>query len=204
MIERVLDVIGPVFAAAGIWLILGLAIAERSLLIGFVVPGDLVLALGGVFASRGELALGAVLAAGMTGMVAGDSAGYWLGRRFGMPLIRRMPFSDRLQRAARSAREHFERRGGVAVALGRFATSAGTLVPFAAGLGRMPYPRFMTFEVPSALVWGGVVVTIGYVFSENLELVETILSRFGWVLLGVIALVVAGRWAWRRWGPGRE
>src|SRR5207248_7761421 len=108
-------------------------LAERSILLGLFVPGDVILALGGVYAARGDLELWAVILIGTAAAICGESIGYWLGRRYGVGLIGRIPLVRRLEGRMENAREYFRHHGGKTVAIGRYATAAGAFVPFVAG-----------------------------------------------------------------------
>jgi membrane protein DedA with SNARE-associated domain len=90
------------------------------------------------------------------------------------------------------------------VALGRYATAAGAVIPFTAGMGRMTYRRFLMFDAPAVLLWAIGITLVGYVFGSNLGLVERILSRFGWGILALLVVLIAGRIAWSRIRRGRE
>jgi membrane-associated protein len=91
-----------------------------------------------------------------------------------------------------AAEGYFKEHGGRTVAVGRFASAVGTFIPFTAGVARMPYGRFLLFDLPSIAVWGGGIAAVGYAFGENVDRVERILSRFGWIMLGVLVVLVAG------------
>jgi membrane-associated protein len=203
LIRELVRWFGPLFATAG-YPIIGVAVlAERSILIGLVVPGDVVIALGGVYAARGRLDLAWVMAIAFVAAVCGESTGFWLGRRFGMRLIRRLPFLNRLEHGLHDVEGHFARHGGKTVAIGRYATAAGAMIPFVAGMAGMRYRRFLLFDVPAVLVWAIGITLVGYLFGENLDLVETILSRFGWAILGLLVAFVAWRVLRARLRPGR-
>ena len=197
-LETLVEWIGPFFAVAGYWIVFGSTLAERSIFIGLVMPGDVVLAMAGIYAARGALELGWVIALGAIGAVLGESIGYWLGRRYGVTLIRRLPFVNRMERKLADAELYFAHHGGKTVAIGRFATAAGAVIPFTAGLAKMSYVRFLAFDVPSVIVWAAGISLVGYLFGANLERVDTILSRFGWIMLGVLVLLIGTIWLLRR------
>src|SRR5207245_353290 len=80
------------------YLIVGVGVLfERSMFIGLIVPGDVILALGGVYASQGKMSVVGVAALGTAAAVCGESAGYWLGRKVGLRLIRRVPVLRRFE-----------------------------------------------------------------------------------------------------------
>ncbi|HEX9235624.1 MAG TPA: DedA family protein [Actinomycetota bacterium] len=198
LVERIVEWIQPVFVAAGYYIIAAAVLAERSIFVGLIVPGDVILALGGVYASKGKMSLAAVIVIGILAASAGESAGYWLGRRFGMGLIKRIPVVRRLGGPLEGAREYFQKHGGRTVAIGRYATAAGAFIPFVAGVARMPYQRFVLFDIPAIVVWASGISLFGYLFGENLAFIDKALSRFGYAVLGLVAVLFLGRWLWRR------
>jgi membrane-associated protein len=198
LVERLVEWVEPVFGAAGYYIIAVAVLAERSILVGLVVPGDFILALGGVYAAQGRVSLAWVIVIGIVAATCGESIGYWLGRRYGMNLIRHIPFVNRLEPALRGAQDYFTHHGGKTVAIGRYATAAGAFIPFTAGMARMPYRRFLAFDIPAIVVWAVGISIFGYVFGENLAFIDRVLSRFGYIVLGVIAVIVVGWIVWKR------
>jgi membrane-associated protein len=201
IVDTLVHWLQPAFrGTTGYAIIAAAVLLERSLFVGLVVPGDVILALGGVYAAQGDLSIVTVIAIGAGAAICGESAGFWLGRRYGMGLIEHLPFGDRLAKRFRTAEGYFQKRGaGWTVAIGRFATAAGAFVPFTAGLGKMPYRRFLLYDVPAILVWATAIGAFGYVFGRNLDLLEKVLSRFGYGALALLALYLGGRWLWRRY-----
>src|SRR5207237_9547810 len=84
------SIIGWILALHG-WVLLAVVFAfpalEASAFVGFVFPGEIAVLLGGVAASRGTVPLWAVIAAAVCGAIIGDSAGYFIGRRWGTQLL---------------------------------------------------------------------------------------------------------------------
>jgi membrane-associated protein len=204
VIHEIVDWLGPLFASAGYLIIFLAVLSERSILIGLLVPGDVIIALGGIYAARGDLNVVAVIAIAFVAALIGESIGFWLGHRYGMRLVRRLPFVNRFEHKLEAVQDHFKQHGGWTVALGRYATAAGAVIPFTAGMGRMSYRRFLLFDAPAVLLWAIGITLVGYVFGSNLGLVERILSRFGWGILALLVVLIAARIAWSRIRRGRE
>ncbi len=162
-----------VWALAGICLVI---IIETGLLFPFL-PGDSLLFTAGLFTGTGQIDLPIWAVAGIIGLAAfiGPQSGYWIGRLTG-PRIFNRPDSRFFKRAyVDRTHAFFERYGGRAIVLAQFVPFVRTYIPVAAGVGRMPYPRFVRFNVIGALVWGVGVTMLGYwlgrfdVVKNNIE-----------------------------------
>jgi undecaprenyl-diphosphatase len=199
LVEKIVDWIEPAFLAAGYFIIIGGVLLERSIFLGLIVPGDLILALGGVYASQGKMNLVAVIIVGTLAAIVGESVGFWLGRHFGVRILRHLPFvGPRLSRVIEESEDYFKRHGGKTVAIGRYATAAGAFIPFTAGAGKMSYLRFLAFDVPAIIVWATAISVFGYAFGRNLAFVDKVLSRFGYAVLALFILFFLGRYLWKK------
>ncbi len=198
LITEIVEWVGPAFQGAlGYAIITVVVLMERSLFLSLLVPGDVVLALGGVYAGRGDLELVAVILLGAVAGLISESVGFWLGDRFGAGLLERIPVVRRSVHKLPQIRRYFSKHGGRLVVIGRYAAVAGTFVPFVAGTGQMPYRRFLLFDVPAVAMWAVGVSLVGYVLGRNLELIDRVISSFGWLMLVVLIGLVAALW-WRR------
>ncbi len=184
------------------WLVLALVFVmpalESSAFVGFVFPGEITLVLGGVLAFEGNLPLAAVLVAGITGAVAGDSVGYAVGKRHGRRLLDgtlgRFVNARHLDRAS----TYLAERGGRAVFFGRFTATLRVLVPGLAGMSGMPYRTFLLFNVASAFGWGTLSVMLGYLGGRSWRHVEQVASRIGLGTLTAVMVLALGTWLFRR------
>lgn len=199
MIENVLDLIEPLFTSRFGYLVIGIAVmVDRGAFVGLVAPGDLFLALGGIYAGQGELSVSGVIAAGIVGALIGENVSYWLGRRYGVTILRHIPLANRFEKYLGRSDDFFERHGSSAVFIGRYMAVVGTFLPFTAGMSRMRYGRFVFFDTMAVAVWALGVVLLGYLLSAQLELVDRILSRLGWGLLILVLVLVGARLTWDR------
>lgn len=185
-----------------------LAGLESAAFVGLFVPGELALLTGGYIAQRGAASLWIMMLVAAVGAIAGDSAGYEIGRRFGPRLQRsrlgRRVGDERWQRAE----SYLEAKGGRAVFVGRFIGVLRALVPALAGAGGMPYPRFLVWNVAGAIIWAPGVVLAGYAAGSSYQKVERYLGRATFILLGIVAVVAAivffARWISRHQDRVRE
>ena len=168
------------FGLLGIFLVV---FAESGLLIGFFLPGDSLLFTAGFLASHPSsvpeslhLPLVPLLVIVWVGAVVGDQVGYVFGQRVGPALFRRPDSRLFKQEYVDKAQGFFEKYGPKAIVLARFVPIVRTFVPITAGVGRMPYRRFVTYNVLGGTLWAFGVTLLGYflgqvdVIEQNLEL----------------------------------
>lgn len=174
-----------------------LAFGEAAAFVGLVVPGEIAVLLGGVLASQGRVSLPVVLATVAVAAIAGDSAGYEIGRRWG-PRLQQWRIMRRHAGAIRQAEQYLRRRGGLMVFVGRWTTVLRAIVPGVAGMTRMPYRRFLLFNVIGGVAWAVVFTLAGYVAGESYARVEAATGWGSWLLGGAVLGWVGGCWAVRR------
>lgn len=179
---------------------------EASAFVGFVVPGEIAVILGGAAAWRGTVPLWAVITAAVTGAIIGDSAGYLIGRRWGERLLHgtigRLPVIRRhLDRHLESARAYVRCRRGSAVFFGRFTAALRVLVPGLAGMSQVEYPVFLAYNVAGGALWGTGMAVLGYLAGARYHRVEKIAGRAG---LALLALIVIGLVTSAGGGPCRR
>jgi membrane protein DedA with SNARE-associated domain/membrane-associated phospholipid phosphatase len=192
--DFLLDLAGPV----ALVIVFAFALAEGGLLVGLFLPGEAPLIIAGVLAYQGRVHLAAVLLAASMGAVMGDSIGYWLGRRYGKKLEATRLGRRIGQRRWEKSRAYVRERGGRAVFFGRFVSIFRTLAPPVAGSARMPYRRFLVWNVPAAVTFAIGLVMAGYIAGSSWHLLEEYLGRASLVIVIVdvmlAVVVVAARW----------
>ena len=181
-----------------VYLLVGLLVfAEDAVFVGFVVPGETAVLVGGVLASRGVLSLPAVMAVVVAAAIVGDSVGYEVGKHLGARALR-WPVLVRRQARVDAARAQLQRRGGVAVLLGRFTAFFRAVMPALAGLSRMPYGRFIRWNAAGGLVWGVAFTLIGYLAGDSYEAVARTVGRGSSAVIAAVVLVALVVWRVRR------
>jgi membrane protein DedA with SNARE-associated domain/membrane-associated phospholipid phosphatase len=198
VIAGVFDSILHLHGWVAIAVIFAIPALEASAFVGFVFPGEIAVLLGGVLAYQGRISLGAALAAAILGAIVGDSIGYLVGRRWGRSLLQgtigKVPvIGGHVDKNLDRAENYLQRRGPLALVLGRFTAGLRVLVPGLAGISRMRYWRFLVFNVIGGATWATLFVLLGYFAGAAWHRVAGIASRAGLALLGliVIGLVVA-------------
>ncbi len=176
-----------------VYMVIGLlAFGEAAAFVGLLLPGEIAVLLGGVLASQGRVSLPVMLVVAAVAAVAGDSAGYELGRRWGPRLL--------ASTAARSHSGvicdvvgHVQRHGGAVVFLGRWTSVLRAVVPAAAGMSRMRYGRFLAFNVLGGVAWAAVFTVAGYAAGESYATIEAATGRGAWIVTVVLVAWMAVR-----------
>jgi membrane-associated protein len=180
-----------------IGLIAALVFGETAIFLGFVVPGEAAVVLGGVLASRGHVSLPLLIAVVVIAAVGGPLIGYEIGRRLGTRLFAVRALA-RLPGAVDRARAVLRDRGGAAVFVGRFVAVLRALMPAAAGAVNMPYRVFFTYNLVSGVAWGVGYSLLGYLAGSAYVAVEHAVGTGLAVAAVVVVLALVAAVAWRR------
>ncbi|GAA3864388.1 DedA family protein [Saccharothrix violaceirubra] len=166
----------------------GLTLAECTIGVGFIAPGESALLLAATTATTVPRFVVMWLVVSLCA-IAGDSIGYFLGRRYG----------DRLRDSKvvrKLGQEHWDRagallrrRGAWAVFFARFMPVVRTLVPASAGASRLEYRRFLPASIAGAMGWSALHIGIGSAAGASAKMIESTFNGAMWVLMGVAAVV---------------
>ena len=165
--------------------IFGLLFAETGLLVGFILPGDSLLVTAGILAAAGTLSLPLVMVVSVAAAIIGDSVGYELGARVGPRLFRRPKSRLFNPKNVERAQTYFDRYGAKTLVLARFIPVVRTFAPPVAGVAKMPYRRFLTFNALGGLLWGAGVPTAAYFLGQLIPN----LDRYLLVVIGVVIVI---------------
>ncbi|MBC7463501.1 MAG: DedA family protein [Actinobacteria bacterium] len=163
---------------------------EAAAFVGFVLPGETSLIIGGVLAQKGVWPLWAFLIAAIFGAIAGDSVGYKVGRHFGPRIevsrLGRMVGAKRWRMAQRI----FDKYHGGAIFFGRAQAILRALVPALAGMNHVPYRTFLKWNAAGGIVFSTIVVLLGYEFADRLAKLENALKYWAIAFLAVVIAVI--------------
>jgi membrane-associated protein len=152
-----------------------------------LVPSETSVILAGVLAGTGDLELVLVVLFAGTGAVVGDNASYSIGRTAGPWVVERFFQGERRKRID-WAEKQIEERGPYLIVIGRFIPGGRTAITLAAGLLKMPWRKFISFDVIAGAVWATYAALLGYVggrtFEEN--------PLYGFLIAFAVALAVTG------------
>lgn len=170
----------------GYALLAGIVFSETGLLVGLFLPGDSLLFTVGAVCGAGQLDIFSVCLLLTAASIIGDQSGYFLGNRTG-PRIFARPDSKLFKREyVTRTQEFYEKHGGKALIYAKFVPIIRTFAPFMAGVGKMYYPRFLSFNVIGGILWVLVATLAGYYLGQ----IPVIRQNFEKALLGVIFISI--------------
>jgi len=155
----------------------GLAVGSFIEALGFPFPGGPLLLLGGFLANRGHWPLYQVGAGAFLGFTAGSLLAFFIGRRFGLPFLRRWGrylkiTPERLERT----RTWLDASAAGFVILGRFVPWVSNVTPYAAGLSRLGPGHFLFFNTVYTAMWASLYISLGHVLGRQARPVADLLK----------------------------
>jgi membrane-associated protein len=185
--DRLIELLSMLLSSSlGFAALFGLVFAETGLLLGIVVPGDSMLFTVGVVVGAGHSNIFLVNAVLMLAAMVGDSTGYLLGRQTGPRIFSRKDSLFFKQEYVSRTQAFYERYGGKTILFARFLPVVRSFAAFMAGVGRMPYTRFLPFSICGGIGSVFLLTMLGY------ELGGTTFVRhyFDKVILGIIFISI--------------
>jgi membrane-associated protein len=162
---------------------------ETGLVVTPFLPGDSLLFVAGAIAAAGGMDITLLMATLVAAALCGDNVNYWVGRTLGVKAFQRFINPAHLKRT----HDFYERHGGKTIIIARFMPIVRTYVPFVAGVGTMPYLRYLAFCVAGALLWVVSLSLAGYWFGN----IPQVKSNLTLVIIAIVALSVSpGLIAW--------
>ena len=181
--------LGAVIQAYGTWtyLILFLIIfCETGLVITPILPGDSLLFAAGAFAAIGALEVMWLFMLLSVAAIAGDTVNYGIGSFLGPKVFHRENVRFLNREYLDRTHQFYERHGGKTIIIARFMPIIRTFAPFVAGMGKMTYVRFISYNVVGGIVWIAAFIFGGYYFG-NIPMVK---RNFTLVILAIILLSI--------------
>jgi len=177
-----------IITSFGMWTYLILFVVifiETGLVVTPFLPGDSLLFAAGAFAGLGSLNVEILFFSLMIAAILGDTANYWIGHYIGPKVFTtesRFLKREYLERT----QAFYEKHGGKTIFLARFIPIIRTFAPFVAGVGKMRYGYFITYNIVGGIVWTATFIFGGYFFG-NLDIVK---NNFSLVIIAIIVISV--------------
>ena len=157
--------------------------AESGLFFGFFLPGDSLLFTAGFLASQGFFNISVLVPLIVIAAIGGDQAGYWIGGYLGRWLMKRQDSAFFSKRHLEKANSFYVRHGGKALILARFLPAVRTFVPIVAGMAKMDYKKFISYNAVGGIFWGSGITLIGYYLGNAIPGVDK-------YLLPIIGMII--------------
>ena len=170
----------------GLWTYLILFViifCETGLVVMPYLPGDSLLFVAGALAGAGYLNIEILLISLFAAAVIGDTVNYWIGNTTGMKVLEKNYSLIRREHLEKT-QEYFTRYGGITIVIARFIPFIRTFAPFLAGVGKMRYRWFITYNVIGAALWILGFTLAGYFFGG----IPIVQQNFNYIIYAIIAL----------------
>ena len=158
---------------------------ETGLVVTPFLPGDLLLFAAGTFAGMGSLNILVLFFSLAVAAILGDTANYWIGHALGervFDMNSRFIKREYLERT----QAFYEKHGGKTIFLARFIPIIRTFAPFIAGVGKMRYGYFITYNFVGGIVWTAIMLFAGYFFGTQ----KFVQDNFSLVIIVIIIISV--------------
>jgi len=160
------------------------------------IPSEVIMPSAGFAASKGQLLLSGVIIAGSFGSLLAAALLYWVGRKIPNQSI--FNWVDRYGKYlfiksedVKKALDWFEKYGHRVVFFGRMVPAVRSLISIPAGMSHMPFWKFMLYSSVGTIIWTTFLACVGYYFGNNIELMQQIFSRVGYVIIAIVFILVA-------------
>lgn len=184
-IDKYLSVIIQDFGAWSYLILFVVIFIETGLVVTPFLPGDSLLFAAGAFAAVGAFNPILLFVLMAIAAIAGDTANYWIGHKIGPRVFSgevkflKKEYLDKTQ-------AFYEKHGGKTILLARFIPIIRTFAPFVAGVGKMRYGYFISYNIIGGIVWTGLCTFVGYFFG-NLPIVK---ENFSLVIIAIVVISV--------------
>jgi membrane protein DedA with SNARE-associated domain len=167
---------------------------------GLPLPGETALIGAGIFASRGDLPIAAVIAVAALAAIIGDNIGYWIGRTWGRRAFERWgPLQRWSERVLPFSERFFHRHGAKTVFLGRFFSVLRVTAAWMAGVSRMPWWKFLAWNAAGGICWALLFGLLAYYFGHAAaDAVNEYGLIGGAVAVGVVVAVFVAVHFWKK------
>lgn len=175
------------YGIVSIFIIVALEYANAPL------PSELVLPLVGILALKFDMSLSLVIIASILGGLFGSIINYYLGYKFGQPLLalikNKYPKTKKSIKASYRWLAKYEK---ISVMLSRLVPLARTFISIVAGVTKMNVVEFAIYSGIGIAIWNTILIFIGYILGNNMSLISTILKNYSNVLIVILGVVFVG------------
>ena len=185
-VDKYLDLIFQQYGLLTYVLLFVIVFCETGLVVTPFLPGDSLLFAVGAFAARGSLDVVVALVVLAAAAILGDTVNYWIGAVVGPKVFHKENVRFLNRKHLDRTHEFYERYGGKTIVIARFVPIVRTFAPFVAGIGKMTYGRFLSYNVFGGLLWVLLFVLGGFYFG-NIGIVR---RNFSLVIIAIVLISI--------------
>ncbi|HVZ73027.1 MAG TPA: VTT domain-containing protein [Polyangia bacterium] len=199
LFHKIYDVQGLI-RVGGLALLGAVIFSETGLLVGFFLPGDSLLVTAGLYCTsanpdqRALLDLGPLLLVCVVAAIVGDTVGYWIGAKSGPKLFTREQSLFFSKKHLLRTQAFYERHGGKTIILARFMPFLRTFAPVVAGIGKMNYKRFLSFNVFGGIGWVVSMTLLGFTLGKTYPPITKQIDKV--IILIIFISLIPGGVSW--------
>lgn len=182
--------ISKIIAVVGIAGVGGIIFAESGLFFGFFLPGDSLLFTAGFLASQKIINVWVLVIASFVCAVAGDSVGYWFGKKVGPKIFTKEDSLFFSKKNVQRTKEFYDKYGKKTIILARFVPVVRTFAPILAGVAEMEYRTFITYNIVGGAFWTFGLTFAGYFLGQIIPDVDKYLLPIILIIIFVSFLPV--------------
>lgn len=157
---------------------------ETGLVVTPFLPGDSMLFAAGALAAISSLNLATLLIVIFFAAFLGDTANYHIGKKIGGKILEREHTRFINKEHLLKAQSFYKKHGSMTIVIARFIPIIRTFAPFVAGIGKMKYKKFISYNMAGGALWVTLFLSGGYFFG-NLPLIK---ENFSYVLIAIILI----------------
>ena len=162
---------------------------ETGLVVMPFLPGDSLIFVAGALAAAGILNFALLLALFAIAAIAGDTMNYWIGHHFNRQVLAKGKIKFVKKEHLVKAYKFYEKHGGKTIIIARFLPFIRTFAPFIAGVIRMRYKKFISYNVIGGVTWVAAFLAAGYYFGN----IPAVKNNLGLIVIGIVVVTaVAG------------
>ncbi len=185
-LERYLNIIIQNYGVWTYFLLFLIIFCETGLVITPFLPGDSMVFAAGTFAGLGSLNVYWLFILLSAAAIAGDTVNYWIGHFVGPKIFRKETGIFLNKKYLEQTRQFYEKHGGKTIIIARFIPIIRTFAPFVAGIGKMNYWRFISYNVFGGIFWVGIFAFGGYFFGT----IPAVKNNFTLTIIAIVLISV--------------
>lgn len=164
---------------------------ETGLVIMPFLPGDSLLFAVGMFAAQGALDIYVCIVLLLIAAILGDACNYYIGKYLGEKIMNWRFRGKKIVKEEHLEKTHqfYDQHGSKTIIIARFVPFVRTFAPFVAGIGKMKYKTFFTFNVVGALLWVVGVTLLGY-FLGNIPFIKDNFEKVVFIIIFISILPI--------------